>query len=111
LVDGGQLRPLCVWTAERSPRFPGAPTLKELGYEMVVTSPYGLSGPKGMDPGVVKVLHDAAKEALFDPANAAVRAQFDMPLEYYNTEDYRAFVARRAEYERAMARRLNIRID
>jgi tripartite-type tricarboxylate transporter receptor subunit TctC len=111
LVDGGQLRVLCVWTAERSPRFPDAPTLKELGYETVVTSPYGLSGPKGMDPGVVKVLHDALKEALFDPANAAVRTQFDMPLEYYNTEDYRAFVARRAEYERAMAQRLNLRID
>ncbi|GAA0605886.1 tripartite tricarboxylate transporter substrate binding protein [Craurococcus roseus] len=111
LVDGGQLRPLCVWTAERSPRFPAVPTLKELGYEMVVNSPYGLSGPKGMDPGLVKVLHDACKEALFDPANAAVRANFDMPLEYYNTEDYRAFVARRAEYERAMAQRLNLRID
>jgi tripartite-type tricarboxylate transporter receptor subunit TctC len=111
LVDGGQLRPLCVWTAERSPRFPDVPTLKELGYEMVVTSPYGLSGPKGMDPGVVRVLHDALKEALFDPANAAVRAQFDMPLEYYGTEDYRAFVARRAEYERSMAQRLHLRID
>ena len=111
LVDGGQLRPICVWTAERSPRFPDAPTLKELGYDMVVTSPYGLSGPKGMDPGVVKVLHDALKEALFDPANAAVRANFDMPLEYYGTEDYRAFIARRAEYERAMAQRLNLRID
>ena len=111
LVDGGQLRPLCVWTAERSPRFPDAPTLKELGYDMVVTSPYGLSGPKGMDPGVVRALHDAAKEALFDPANAAVRAQFDMPLEYYGTEDYRGFVRRRAEYERSMAQRLNLRID
>ncbi len=111
LVDGGQLRPICVWTAERSPRFPDAPTLKELGYEMVVTSPYGLSGPKGMDPGVVKALHDALKEALFDPANAAVRAQFDMPLEYYSTADYRGFVQRRAEYERSMAQRLNLRID
>jgi tripartite-type tricarboxylate transporter receptor subunit TctC len=111
LVDGGQLRALCVWTAERSPRFPDAPTLKELGYEMVVTSPYGLSGPKGMDPGVVKVLHDALKDALFDPANTAVRTQFDMPLEYYSTEDYRAFIARRAEYERSMAQRLNLRID
>jgi len=111
LVDGGQLRLLCVWTAERSPRFPNAPTLKELGYEMVVTSPYGLSGPKGMDPGVVRALHDALKEALFDPANVAVRAQFDMPLEYYGTEDYRAFVQRRAEYESAMAKRLNLRID
>jgi hypothetical protein len=60
-----------------------------------------------MDPGVVKVLHDAFKEALFDPANAAVRANFDMPLEYYGTEDYRDFVVRRAEYERAMAQRLN----
>jgi tripartite-type tricarboxylate transporter receptor subunit TctC len=78
---------------------------------MVVTSPYGLSGPKGMDPGVVKILHDAFKEALFDPANATVRAQFDMPLEYYGTEDYRAFIARRAEYERSMAQRLNLRID
>jgi tripartite-type tricarboxylate transporter receptor subunit TctC len=111
LVDGGQLRPICVWTAERSPRFPDAPTLKELGYDMVVTSPYGLSGPKGMDPGVVRVLHDAFKAALFDPANAAVRAQFDMPLEYYGTEEYRAFVARRAEYERGMAQRLSLRID
>ena len=111
LVDGGQLRLICAWTAERSPRFPNAPTLKELGYDMVVTSPYGISGPKGMDPGVVRVLHDALKEALFDPANAAVRAQFDMPLEYYGTADYRAFVARRAEYERSMAQRLSLRID
>jgi tripartite-type tricarboxylate transporter receptor subunit TctC len=111
LVDGGQLRLICAWTAERSPRFPTAPTLRELGYDMVVTSPYGLAGPKGMDPGVVRVLHDACKAALFDPANAAVRAQFDMPLEYYDTEDYLRFIARRAEYEKSMAQRLQLRID
>jgi tripartite-type tricarboxylate transporter receptor subunit TctC len=111
LVEGGQLRLICVWTAERSKRFPDAPTLKELGYDMVVTSPYGLSGPKGMDPGVVRVLHDALKAALFDPANARVREQFDMPLEYYDTEGYRDFVLRRAQYEKAMAERLNLRID
>jgi len=60
---------------------------------MVVTSPYGIAGPKGMDPGVVRVLHDMARAA-----------QFDMPLEYCDT-------ARRAEYEKAMAQRLNLRID
>ena len=53
----------------------------------------------------------ALKEALFDPANARVREQFDMPLEYYDTEAYRAFVARRAEYEKAMVERLKLRID
>ena len=93
-VEAGKLRVLNTWGDKRLEKFPDAPTLKELGYDMVVTSPYGLSGPKGMDPGVVKALHDACKEALFDPANAAVRAQFDMPLEYHGTEDYRAFVAR-----------------
>ena len=111
LVDGGQLRVICVWTAERSPRFPDVPTLKELGFDMVVTSPYGLSGPRGMDEGVVRILHDACKEALFDPANVAVRGNFDMPLEYYDTAQYRDFVRRRAEYERGMAQRLNLRID
>ncbi len=111
LVDGGQLRVICVWTAERSPRFPDVPTLKELGFDMVVTSPYGLSGPRGMDEGVVRILHDACKDALFDPANTAVRNNFDMPLEYYDTAQYRDFVRRRAEYERGMAQRLNLRID
>lgn len=91
------------------PRFPVAPTLRELGYDMVVTSPYGIAGPKGMDPGVVRVLHDAAKAALFDPASAAVRAH--MPLGCYDTEDYRSFIVRRAEYEKAMAQRLNLRIN
>ncbi|MCO6415348.1 tripartite tricarboxylate transporter substrate binding protein [Siccirubricoccus sp. KC 17139] len=111
LVDSGALRLICVWTAERSPRFPQAPTLKELGHDMVGTSPYGIAGPKGMDPGVVRSLHEAFKAALFDSANAAVRAQFDMPLEYYDPEAYRDFVARRAAYERTMAERLNLRID
>jgi len=111
LVEGGQLRLICVWTAERSPRFPDVPTLKELGYDMVVTSPYGLSGPRGMDPGVVRALHDALKAALFSPANEAVRKQFDMPLEYYDTAAYQDFVARRAAYEQRMAQQLNLRID
>jgi len=111
LVEGGQLRLICVWTAERSPRFPDVPTLKELGYDMVVTSPYGLSGPRGMDPGVVRTLHDAMKTALFSPANEAVRKQFDMPLEYYDTAAYQDFVARRAVYEQRMAQQLNLRID
>ncbi len=111
LVDAGKLRVVCVWSAERSPRFPDAPTLKELGYDMVVTSPYGLAGPKAMDPGVVKVLHDTLKKGLFEEANTKVRANFDMPLEYYDTAGYRDFVARRAQYEKQMAERLDLRID
>ena len=31
---------------------------------MVSISPFGLGGPKGMDPAVVKVLHDAFKQGM-----------------------------------------------
>lgn len=111
-AEAGQLRLLCVWSAERAARFPNVPTLKELGHpEMVVTSPYGVMGPKGMDPGVVRVLHDAFKDALFDPRNAQVRGQFDMPLEYRSTEEYRDFIAKRTEYEREMIRRLDLKVE
>ena len=63
LVDAGQLRLLAIWTAERSKNWPDAPTLKELGYPFVFDSPFGLAGPKGMDPAVVEKLHDAFKKA------------------------------------------------
>jgi tripartite-type tricarboxylate transporter receptor subunit TctC len=110
-VEAGSMRLLCVWSAERAARFPEVPTLKELGIDMVVNSPYGVSGPPRMDPGVVRVLHDAMKEALFDPQNTAVRAQFDMPLVYLDTAGYRSFVTERVAYEQAMVQRLGLRME
>lgn len=110
-VENNQMRALSVWTAERVPRFPNVPTLKELGYDLVVTSPYGVSGPRGMDEGIVRILHDAMRDALMTPENAAARARFDMPLVYMDTTTYRAFVAERVEYEKAMVRRLGLTLD
>lgn len=110
-VENRQMRALSVWTAERVARFPDVPTLKELGYDIVVTSPYGVSGPKGMDEGVVRVLHDVMRDALMTPENAEVRSRFDMPLVYQDTRSYRAFIAERVEYEKAMVRRLGLTLD
>ncbi|MBR0671375.1 tripartite tricarboxylate transporter substrate binding protein [Neoroseomonas soli] len=110
-VESGQMRALSVWTAERVQRFANVPTLKELGYDLVVTSPYGVSGPKGMDEGVVRILHDVMKDALMSPENTEVRSRFDMPLVYQDTRSYRAFIAERVEYEKAMVRRLGLTLD
>jgi tripartite-type tricarboxylate transporter receptor subunit TctC len=110
-VEAGQMRLLCVWSEERAPRFPTVPTLKELGYDMVVTSPYGVSGPPRMDPGVVRVLHDVMRDALMSQENTRVRAQFNMPLAYLNTEQYQDFIIRRAAYEREIVTRLGIRME
>ncbi len=110
-VEAGSMRLLSVWSAERAPRFPTVPTLKELGHDIVVTSNYGISGPPRMDPGIVRALHDAFKAALMGPENTRVRNQFDMPLVYLDTEAYVDFIARRAVWEREMVNRLGIRME
>jgi tripartite-type tricarboxylate transporter receptor subunit TctC len=110
-VESGAFRLLCVWSAERASRFPNVPTLRELGHDIVVVSPYGLVGPRGMDAEVTAVLHDAFKRALFDPGNVAARARFDMPLAYLDTAAYLEFARERAAYEKAMVQRLNLRLD
>lgn len=92
LVDAGKLRLLMVWTGTRSPNFPNAPTLKENGYPMVYDSPFGIAGPKGMDPKIVAKLHDAFKKAIEEPAVVATLAKFDMVSNYKNTADYVKFV-------------------
>jgi tripartite-type tricarboxylate transporter receptor subunit TctC len=88
LVDGGKLRLLMVWTGKRSPNYPDAPTLQELGYPFVFDSPFGIAGPKGMDPKIVAKFHDAFKKAIDDPAVQATLAKYDMVVNYKNTADY-----------------------
>jgi len=100
LVDAGKLRLLMVWTDKRSPNFPDAPTLKESGYPMVYDSPFGIAGPKGMDPKIVAKLHDAFKKAIDDPAVVATLAKYDMVPNYKNTEDYKKFVVEVTNSER-----------
>ena len=108
LVDAGKLRLLMVWTGVRSPNYPNTPTLKELGYPMVYDSPFGIAGPKGMDPKIVAKLHDAFKKALDDPAVIATLAKYDMVPNYKNSEDYKKFVAEVTDSERKVIETLGL---
>ena len=108
LVDAGKLRLLMVWTAARSPNYPDVPTLKDLGYPLVYDFPFGLAGPKGLDPKIVAKLHDAFKKALEDPAVVATLAKYDMVPNYMNTEDYRKFVVEVTESERKVVELLGL---
>lgn len=110
LVDEGKLRFLNVWSRERSPRWPAVPTLTELGYtEMVVTSPYGLVAPAGLDPAIRRTLHDGFRAALFDSAHIATLRRLDQPLEYLDSEDYARNILETYEAERRRVDRLGLR--
>lgn len=108
LVQSGQLRALTVRSAERAKRFPDMPALRESGADIV--SAYGLAGPRGMNPEHVRVLHDAFREALFDPAHVAILDRFDMAPWHMAPEEYATFARRTFAEEGEMIRRLGLRL-
>jgi tripartite-type tricarboxylate transporter receptor subunit TctC len=110
-VENGDFRLLSVWTPTRLPSFPDVPTLKELGYGMSVTSPYGIAGPKGMDPEIVEILHRTLKKAFEDEATQAIMTRPEQPNEYLGPADYLAFARERVVYEKRMVEQLKLSID
>jgi len=97
LVNAGRFRLLVTWGAERAKNWPDVPTLRDIGIDMVSNSPFGIAGPKGMEPSVVKVLHDAFKKGLEDPSYAEAMARLDQELFYLGSEDYRKFALAQIE--------------
>jgi tripartite-type tricarboxylate transporter receptor subunit TctC len=97
-----------VWTAEPRKAFPGVPTLVELGYGMVVESPWGVAGPKGMDPKVVAKLHDAFAKAIQEPAVIEALDRYEMKPNYKNTADYVVAVKEQVQIEKALIERLGL---
>jgi tripartite-type tricarboxylate transporter receptor subunit TctC len=108
LVQSGKFRLLVVWGSKRLPLFPDVRTLKEAGVDLEVNSPYGVCGPKGMDPAIVKKLHDALKDALFDPATQAVMATYNMPTLYLDIAAYEKAARQQDVIERENLKRVGM---
>ena len=105
-VDAGAFR-LLVTFGEKRTKW-NAPTAKELGIDIVSYSPYGIVGPKGMDPRVVKILHDAFKKTLDDPEHMKVLAQLDQVYWYKSSDEYRQWAADTLRAERATIERVGL---
>ncbi len=107
-VDAGQMRLLLTFGEQRTKRWPNVPTAKELGYNVVSSSPYGIVGPKGMDPAVMKTLHDAFKKAMDDPRHQEVLEQLNQQLWYRSGEDYRKWAADTFNRDKVLIERLGL---
>jgi len=107
-VDGGQMRLLLTFGEKRTKRWPTVPTAQELGYGVVSTSPYGLVGPKGMDPAIVKVLHDAIKKAMDDPKHAELLEQLNQDAWYRSGDDYLKWARESYVKDKALIERLGL---
>ena len=107
-VEAGKLRLLATYGSKRTKRWPTVPTLDELGYKTVSDSPFGVCGPKGMDAGLTKTLHDAFRKTLEDPAVIATFDKFDQTVIYMNTETYTKWARETYTAERATIERLGM---
>jgi tripartite-type tricarboxylate transporter receptor subunit TctC len=107
-VDGGQMRLLVTFGENRTKRWPTVPTAKELGYGVVSSSPYGIVGPKGMDPAIVKTLHDAFRKAMDDPKHLEMLEQLNQEVWYRSGDDYAAWARETFARDKALIERLGL---
>lgn len=108
LVEGGKIRVLNTWGAERLAKFPDAPTLKELGLDLVQNSPFGIGAPRGTPPAIVKRLHDAFKQAMEQDNYKTALARYDMVPMYMSTAGYSKFAQETFSREKALVEKLGL---
>jgi tripartite-type tricarboxylate transporter receptor subunit TctC len=107
-VEAGKLRVLNTWGEKRLAKFPDAPTLKELGIDIVQNSPFGIGAPKGTPPEVVKKLHDAFKQAMEEPSYVAALGKYDMLPDYKSSAQYTQFARDTVAREKVIIEKLGL---
>lgn len=109
LVEAGTVRVLTTWGPNRNKRSPNVPTLKEI-YGIVSNSPWGIAGPKGMDPRIVKIIHDAFRKALADPVFLQTLERVGMEVYYMAGDEYLKWRHETAAFEKAAVERLGLQV-
>ena len=101
-VQGGKARLLATFTSQRLKRYPDVPTVKELGYDLVIDSPVGVVAPKNLDPKIAARLQAAFNKAASDPAYLQQLDSFDMQPNVISGEAYAAYARGQFEREQKM---------
>ncbi len=108
MVNDGKLRLLVTWSSARTTNWPTVPTLTEIGINIIAVAPYGLAGPKDVDPETVKILHDAFKNGSIEPSYVAALKVLDQEPFYMNSEDYRAFAMHEMVEQKRLVEELDL---
>jgi len=108
LVQAGKVRVLNTWGEKRLEKFPDAPTLKELGIDIVQNSPFGIGAPRDTPPDVVRKLHDAFKKAMEDSSYVQALARYDMVPMYMSSAGYSKFAQETFLTEKALVEKLGL---
>lgn len=109
LVEAGKMRVLTILSAKRVKRWPDIPVAKEQGFDINAGSSYGIGGPKGMEPKIVKLLHDAFRKGLNEPEFLKVVERYDTVTSYMNTEDYTRWAREQYAIEKTVVEKFGLK--
>lgn len=88
-ITAGGMRVLVSFDEERNEAFPEAPTLKELGYDIVAPSLCGIAGPAGIPESIVEKLDQTIKKALDDPSFIILMKKIKFKIAYLDHKEFK----------------------
>lgn len=109
MVDSGRLRLVGVWGEERLEQFPDVPTLRDLGYDMAFTSPFGVAAPAGIPDHVRTQLEQAFEKATKSTEFKEALDRLLMPTMYQGPAEYTAYMAKTYDEETEIVEALNLK--
>ena len=107
-LAAGRLRLLAVFSAERVADLPDVPTVRESGYDLVLTKFRGLAGPKGLPHEIIVAWELAIQRVLADPDYRNVYEAEMLSAAFMPHADYGPFIDGFASRTEAYLRRTGI---
>jgi tripartite-type tricarboxylate transporter receptor subunit TctC len=95
-VKAGTLRFLAHTGTAPVAAYPEVPSFKSLGYDVEYTAWAGLVAPRATPPHVIRVLRDAARQAVKEPEVVSSHAKLETPIAYMDADEFNAWWAKDA---------------
>jgi tripartite-type tricarboxylate transporter receptor subunit TctC len=95
-VKAGKLRLLAHTGTAPVAAYPDVPSFKSQGYDVEFTAWAGLVAPKGTPPHIIKILRDAARQAVKEPEVINSHAKLETPIAYMDADEFNAWWAKDA---------------
>jgi len=92
-LEADRIRLLATFNPERMSAYPDVPTVKELGYDVVMKKFRGLAGPKGLSPEIIGIWNEAAQRLLADPEYKDAYESQSLVANFIPHDQYGSFVA------------------
>ncbi len=93
MIEDKEAVAIAIASPERNPELPNVPTFREQGYDVVIENWVGVSGPAGIEPGMVKTIHDTVLAVFASPKVQARLTELGITHTAMSTEEYTSLVA------------------